>query len=388
MTVDVVPAPGAGDPEAGEVHESAAQSVHELDDRVREAGPDERRSWMYAPPVMAMGAFVLVSLALMFIHFGAPLLNPILLSFFLVTLTLPIYRWLAKRNIKKGLVLAALLLGMIAVGVGLALLAWFSVNRLLDGLDTYSASIDARLQELGAYLQGLGLPIGSGTMQLTANAANQLLLSLLSGVANVAAQFGVAAVLAAFLLLEARRFGTLLRTSMRDLPYIGVIPLVMESAIQYFFIRIRLNIMTGLGFGTILWLLGVDYALLWAVLTVFLSFVPYIGLVLAATPAFLLAWAEFGLGRALIVVVAVILINLVIENVVAPTYTGKTLDLSPAVVFVSFFFWVWMLGPVGALLAMPITVLMMLTFTLYEPTRWLAQIIGGDEIVVADIPSA
>jgi predicted PurR-regulated permease PerM len=175
---------------------------------------------------------------------------------------------------------------------------------------------------------------------------------------------------------------------MRDLPYIGVIPHVMEAAIQYFFIRIRLNVLTGLLFGTALWLLGVDYAALWGLITVFLSFVPYIGLVLAATPATLLAWAEFGIGRALLVVVLVIVINLVIENVIAPTYTGKELNLSPAVVFVSFFFWVWLLGPLGALLAMPITVLMMLTFSHYEPTRWIAQLIAGEPLSGDALPGA
>jgi predicted PurR-regulated permease PerM len=104
------------------------------------------------------------------------------------------------------------------------------------------------------------------------------------------------------------------------------------------------------------------------------------GLVLAATSAILLALVEFGVGRAAVVVVAVVFINLIIENVVAPTYTGKTLSLSPAVVFVSFLFWVWLLGPIGALLAMPITVLLMLTFGRYESTRWLAQLIGNAEL--------
>lgn len=338
--------------------------------------PDEAHGWLFAPPVLALAAFVLVSLSLAFISVATPILNPLLVAAFLCTLALPVYRWLAAHKIKKGLVLVALMLGMLVIGLMIALLAWLSVNRLMDGLSNYSANIEARTAALATWLEGFGLQIGAATASRTSSVANTILLSMLRGLADAASQFGIAAVLAAFLLLEARRFGALLQTSMRDLPYIGMTPQVMDAAVTYFFVRIRLNILTGVGFGLVLWLLGIDYALLWAVLTVFLSFVPYIGLVLAATPATLLALAEYGPGRALVVVIAVTVINIVIENVIAPTYTGKTLNLSPTAVFVSFLFWVWLLGPLGALLAMPITVLLMLTFDRYESTRWLAQVIG------------
>ena len=103
--------------------------------------------------------------------------------------------------------------------------------------------------------------------------------------------------------------------------------------------------------------LGVDYALLWGLMAFILSYVPYIGLFTAAVPPTILALAEHGLTRALIVVVGVILINLAIENIVEPQLTGKTLKLSPTVVVLSFFFWAWLLGPTGALLSMPITTL-------------------------------
>ena len=115
---------------------------------------------------------------------------------------------------------------------------------------------------------------------------------------------------------------------------------------------------------------------MWGVLAFFLSFVPYIGLAIAMIPPTLLALAEFGLVQALIVVIGVTGINLLIENVLEPGYTGKRLSLSPTIVFLSLFFWNWLLGPVGALLSMPITVLLMLVFQNNEGTLWLAKIIG------------
>ena len=81
---------------------------------------------------------------------------------------------------------------------------------------------------------------------------------------------------------------------------------------------------------------------------------------------------------ALLVVIGVTVINVSVENIVAPVYTGRGLSLSPLVVFIAFFFWAWLLGPVGALLAMPITVLIMLILQGDERTRWLARIVGNE----------
>ena len=366
--------PSANAP-AGDVTPSASVTAPIHAASALELTAQDRRGWLLSPPVMALRGFVLICFALAFAGLAAPILTPILLAVFIVTLTLPAYRWLAARKIKKGLVLAAIMLGVLVIGVGIALLVWLSVTSLMAGLETYSANIEAFFQEVAAWFQSLGVDL-SGLADAVANAVNELLKALLYGIAEAASQFGLAAVLAAFLLLEAPRLRRLLESSMRDLPYIGMTPQVMKVAVQYFFIRFRLNIVTGTLFGLTLWVLGIDYAFLWGVLTVFLSFVPYVGLVLAAIPATLLALAEYGLGRAIVVIVAVLIINLVVENVIAPSYTGKTLRLSAAVVFVSFLFWAWLLGPIGALLAMPITVLLMLTFGRYESTRWIAQLIG------------
>jgi predicted PurR-regulated permease PerM len=125
---------------------------------------------------------------------------------------------------------------------------------------------------------------------------------------------------------------------------------------------------------------GVDYAPLWGVTAFFLSYILYIGLLAAMVPPALLALAEFGWPQALLIVIVIVGINLAIENVVAPSYTGKQLKLSPTIVFLSFFFWGWLLGPVGALLSMPITVLLLLVFQANENTQWLARLIGNESV--------
>jgi predicted PurR-regulated permease PerM len=136
------------------------------------------------------------------------------------------------------------------------------------------------------------------------------------------------------------------------------------------------NLITATGMLVLLLLLGVDDALLWAVGTFFLSFVPYLGLVLAMIPPAILALAESGPLAAATVIVGATALNLIAENVVEPTLTGRALSLSIWLVFVMFFFWVWLIGPLGALLSMPITVLVVLVLQHNERTRWLGELLA------------
>jgi AI-2 transport protein TqsA len=114
---------------------------------------------------------------------------------------------------------------------------------------------------------------------------------------------------------------------------------------------------------------------MWGILTFFLSFVPYIGLVLAVAPAVLLALAEFGWDRALLVIAGVTVINILAENVLSPMMS-RGLKISPTIVFVSFVFWAWLLGGPGAFLAVPITLFVAVMFDTVPETRWLANVIG------------
>jgi AI-2 transport protein TqsA len=102
-----------------------------------------------------------------------------------------------------------------------------------------------------------------------------------------------------------------------------------------------------------------------------------VGLFLALTPAVVLALAEFGLSRALLFIVGVIVINIVAENVLSPMLMGRGLNLSPSVVFLSFMLWVWVLGGPGAFLAVPITLFVIGMLETFPETRWLASLMGA-----------
>ena len=151
---------------------------------------------------------------------------------------------------------------------------------------------------------------------------------------------------------------------------------VGQSVVLQFGLRAIVNLVTGAGVTVMLFLFGVDFPLLWGILTFFLSFIPYIGLVLAVTPAVVLALAEFGVSRAVLVIAGVVVINILAENVLSPMLMGRGLSISPTIVFLSFVFWAWLLGGPGAFLALPITLFAAVMFDTFPETRWLAGLIG------------
>jgi predicted PurR-regulated permease PerM len=328
------------------------------------------------PPIaMSMIGVVLVGLVLVLISWAGEILTPLLLAFYLTALVLPGYFWLQKRNVKPGLALLILIGMLLLGGVAIGFLFVSSVNSLQDGLQLYLTDLNEALANLEASLGTVGesANVAEGGQVLGAVLAN-----FIPALIDAAANFLFSAVLVAFFLIEAPRFHRLLQTSLTDRPFLSQLPTIMQTAVAYFGIRTRLNLVTGIGMTIWLLVLGVDYAPLWGLLTFILSYVPYIGLFTAMIPPTILALAEFDIVRAILVVIGAVAMNVLIENVLEPSYTGKKLSLSPSAVFISFFIWGWILGPVGALLSMPITVMLMLILNKHENTKWLANIIGRE----------
>ncbi len=152
----------------------------------------------------------------------------------------------------------------------------------------------------------------------------------------------------------------------------------LDTVKQYMTIKTVISLITG---GVIyLWLLvlGVDYPLLWALVAFLFNFVPNIGSIIAAVPTVLLALIQLGPLYALLTAAGYVFVNTVMGNVVEPRYMGKGLGLSTLVVFLSLVFWGWVLGPVGMLLSVPLTMLLKIAFESSSDTQWIAILMGPE----------
>lgn len=156
----------------------------------------------------------------------------------------------------------------------------------------------------------------------------------------------------------------------------GRISLAVE---EYLGLKTLISLLVGGLTAITLWLFGVQFALLWGLLTFLLNFIPNIGALIATIPPVVMALFQFGsLSLALFVTGVLVSIHLVVGNYLEPKIMGRGLDLSPLVVLFSLVFWGWMWGGVGMLLAVPITAAVKIAMEEYKPTQVVAKMISEE----------
>jgi AI-2 transport protein TqsA len=325
--------------------------------------------------VMLMLAATVV--VLVGIHLGAPILNPIFFAVVLTLLFSPVYSWLKRRGLPAPVALLVMLVMLTVLFLGLIFILGASIGRFGERVGFYTAELNGQLDDLDALIERLGLANVDLQEVVKPSALADAIGVVLSGIAGFLSDLFLILMIMLFLLGEGPAMMNRLRASAGEgHPQVQRLTTVGQSVVRQFGLRAIVNLVTGAGVTVLMFLLGVDFPLLWGVLTFFLSFVPYIGLVLAVAPAVVLALAEFGVSRAVIVIAGVVVINVLAENVLSPMMMGRGLNLSPTVVFLSFIIWAWLLGGPGALLALPITLFVAVMFDTFPETRWLASIIG------------
>jgi predicted PurR-regulated permease PerM len=318
---------------------------------------------------------VAVGLLIFLVGWAAPVIAPLSLGLFFAALSAPLYGWLAARVRSTPVAVALTVTAVILLGGGIVLLLVLSANELADGISRYADDLRARYPEVDQALDSVGLSVIVRRV-LTPDVLTTALSWAAAAVVQIGGTLAFAVVLAAMLLLDAPRLTRLVGSGLgAENPVFREVPGVAGAAVTYFRVRIKVNAVTALGLLVLMLVTGVDSPLLWAVGAFFLSFVPYIGLALALIPPAVLAFAESGWLAALIIVVGGIVLNVLAENVLEPMWTGRALRLTTWLVFVMFFFWVWLLGPVGALVSMPITVLLVLVLQRNERTQWVAALL-------------
>jgi predicted PurR-regulated permease PerM len=326
--------------------------------------------------------FIGLSLAVLIAATGlfAEFLSPVLLALFLAIILTPVFHWLTRKGMPNGLALLIMIVASIVIGVGLIIFLFLSFKALVNSLSEYAG----RLQELEASVQTAltSLGLDPSTFSLTDLIDPQQIITWLT---SFLSSFGGLLFMAIFVgitimfaMLDATNLKTRLELGLgTDNPMLGRVSGLTNSMVRYILARTLVNLFTGTAVAIMLLILGVDFAILWGVLTFFLSYIPYIGIFMATVPSVLLALFEGGVVMAIVVIVGVSIINVAAENLVAPKIIGQGLSISPLVVFIAFFFWSWLLGPLGMLLSMPATVLIIFILNAFDETRWVALAISS-----------
>lgn len=311
------------------------------------------------------------------------LLGPILLSLFIVLICNPIVLWLRQKRFPKWLAYTIVILGVIAVGFIFVAFLGISIAQLTVALPKYRSLLEDQVATWQQEIDKFGIE-GKDIIKLNLISPGrifQLIISFLTGLLGTITNVGLTLFIFIYMLIGAASFSSKLRQSLgAGNPMLDRIQVFNRSISIYLLIKSWLGAMTAIGHIILLLVLGVDFAVLWGVLSFLFNFIPNIGYVIALIPPVVVAFLEFGIFKAVIVFIGYALINNFFDMVIGPRYLGKGLDLSTLVTFLGVILWTWILGPIGAFLALPLTVMLKkLLLESYPETQVLATLIGEDE---------
>jgi len=309
------------------------------------------------------------------------IVNPVLMGLFLSIVTAQPIIWLQKKKVPIGAAILIVLIVEIIVFFGLANVIGNSFSDFSSNVKIYEENLDQMWQSFISFLNDNGI-VFSGESVATAFDSKKIIgyttgaLNELGGVMGNAVTIFF---LSLFLILEMDTFSLKLKAIAINTSFtLGFLTTITNSIRKYLFIKTLTSLLTGFIIWLCLEIVGVDYAVIWAMVAFLLNFIPNIGSIVAAFPAILFALIQLGLGGAIWTGVIFLLANMIIGNAVEPKMMGKGLGLSTYIVFVALIFWGFILGLVGMFLSVPLTMACKIVFEQNEKTKWMAVLLGNE----------
>ena len=335
-------------------------------------------------PLLGAAAVVIVVFGL---KYSSDVLAPIFLAATLAILFTPALWWLEKKGLPFGLALVVLVLALGGFIILLIFILTTSLEQLSVKMPEYAALLHERINNLGAALGTIGIDLQDSLNTMVvdttevAHSAIDVALGILSN--------GVAVVFFLFLLflmlVESRsiatKFQTRLQTGNNFVIQLGNYTRQIQKQYR---IQAMSNLLSAVALTAEFLLFRIDGAFLWGFLAFILGFIPNVGLIIACLPAVAIAFILYGWGTALVILVIGIILNAAMDNAVTPRIYGKGLNLPVLLVFVSFLFWSWVFGFVGALLAIPATLFVKALLQGRQETRFLVVLLSGKDDDEAD----
>ena len=326
---------------------------------VRPAPPEPAASERLPPPlfgVLVLGGLVVAAAGL---KQASDIVGPFFLTLTIVIAVYPLNGWLVSRKVPQ---LVASIITMVSVYlliiVVLGSVVW-SLTRLATTLPNYSEEFTQLYNSLLEWLAGFGL-----SSEVLRNAVSQVDLASFAGVArralsSVTSGLGLLALIAAlvfFLVFDAAGFSGRIAQIRAARPRIadGLIDF-SEGTRKYWVVTSVFGFIVAVIDVIALLIIGVPLAFTWGVLAFVTNYIPNVGFLIGMLPAAMIALLDGGIGPAIAVVICYCVINVVLQTLIQPRFTGDAVGVNPTVAFISLIFWSYLLGVLGALLAIPAT---------------------------------
>ena len=342
----------------------------------------DKNTPMLTPVVKAFMIMSCVVIILAGVKAASIVLVPFLLSIFIAIAVSPLINYSSRYKVPRWLSVTFVILLIVVIGFMLAGLITQSMAEFRANLPTYKEQLAGEFEWVVNKLALINIHIDQSIVvsYLDPAMAMTMATNFIAGMGAVLSNVFLILLTVIFMLFEAETMPRRVHVAMADpgmnLPHIDRF---LRSVNQYLVIKMLVSVATGIVIGLWLYFLGVDHYMLWAVLSFMLNFIPNIGSIIAAIPAVLMAFVEFGFVQAGLAGLGFVMVNMVMGNLIEPRFMGKGLGLSTLVVFLSLIFWGWLLGTVGMLLSVPLTMVVKIGLESQPSTRWLAILLSGDE---------
>lgn len=312
------------------------------------------------------------------------LIGPVFLGLTLALTARPVGHWLRSHGASPLTATIVVLLLVYVVLFGMLFALGLAATQLVDTLPAYSTQFSDLMTTVLSWLDAHGVDeqaITHATASVNAASFVGVAQGVLSGLTSGASGVAFLLLSVAFLIIDT--------TSVRHrMAVIESARPEVATALTHFAVRVRRYWVVSAVFGVVLaigdyvalLIIGVPLALTWAVVAFIGNFIPNLGFVVALVPPALLALLDGGMWRAAAVVVSYLLINFVVQTLVLPRYMGNAVGLNTTVTFLSLVFWTSIIGPLGALLAVPLTIFVKAVLIDSTPSlRWLSAFLSSED---------
>ena len=312
---------------------------------------------------------------------ASSIIVPLLLAFILATIAGSFVLYLQGHGLPRWLSRLIVLLAVILLVIGLGLFVSAAAMEFSDRIPYYQSQFLEIMNQLLITLNDHGITLEK--TELLHPWSPMIIMGYLGGFLQslqlVLAESFMILILVVFFLFSQDLFFQKMHTLIDEQHTQQLFGVFSQQINRYVLIKSTISALTGMSVAAGLYLMDIEHAFLWGVMAFMFNFVPNIGSIIAAVPPMLLALADHGLAMLLWVGLFFLAINVVFGVMIEPRITGKGLGLSSVVVLLSLIFWGWILGPVGMLLSIPLTIMVKVACDLNPRTQWISILLSDEQ---------
>jgi AI-2 transport protein TqsA len=318
-------------------------------------------------------------------------LQAILLPFFMAVIISflfePFYEWIKSKKIPSPVALIIVLLVIIVIANISSVFVYTSISSFNAEIPKYIVKGEILLNSLEGFVHKYGLlPEGEKAIDiknyLNPESIGGILTTLISGVAGLFTNFLLILIYVLFLLTEfgsiRKRIGKAFNTAKAETINV-TLSVILKDVRKYLIGKTLINFSHGVAILIVFWLFGLDFALVWALLTFLLAYIPSIGAIIATILPFLTALIQYdNILTPVLLLIIMTVTGFVFGNVIEPKVMGERLNLSPILLIFSLIFWGYLWGVVGMILSVPVMSMIKIVLSKFESTRPIAILMSNE----------